>query len=148
MRSKRCARRIATSASRRAVALAQPLELVEIAGSEREVALQAVGLLAAGERFAAAASARSRVGGIRAELALERERAREVRDRRVGVRGCQREPPGAQPERRGRRELAAALEVLGDHRGRLLAPGEEARREQPADPRVALALRRAPTATS
>ena len=136
----RCARRIATSASRadrpRTGAAARR------GRPDRSSGRPAGGALLRGRRAPRGGASREvGVGGVAPSSRSRFERAREARDRRVRVRGGQREPAGAQPERGRTRGLAAALEVLGDHRGRLLAAGEEPRREQPADPRVALALR-------
>ena len=76
------------------VALAQPLQLVEVARIGAQISKQAVSLLSAGERLA---PPRARCQGRRAgaELALESQRAREVRDRRLGIGGRDREPARA-----------------------------------------------------
>jgi hypothetical protein len=57
---------------------------------------------------------------------------------RLGIGGRQRDASGPQPERGRCRDLAALLEVLGDHRRRLLSPGEESRHQQAADASVGL----------
>ena len=122
------------------VAFTQRLQVIDVVGVAREIAAQPVRELAARIRLAAPGSRRRGRRDI-AERALELERPREMRDGVVGIGGGHREPAGAQPERGGRGGLAAVLEVRRDHGGRLLATGEESRGEQPADPRVGLALR-------
>jgi hypothetical protein len=53
---------------------------------------------------------------LRAEPALEDQRAREVCDRLVGIGRRRRELTGAQPERSGACHLSTALEVIGDQK--------------------------------
>ena len=122
------------------VAVAQPRELVEVVRIALDVAVEAVRLVAGGERLAPAC-ARGRGRRLDAELAIsDSERVRYAIAASASEAASASRPARSQ-NAAAARELAAALEVLGDHGRRLLATGEEPRREQPADPRVAVALR-------